>query len=137
MQPNADIAEQTVEKSFLIIQSTKSYNKALKKAQLACNKLGITLNLRNLYADKEKGLTTNEVCGCGEKHGYLPRGRFDDGKFISIEYSSAYKGFTPGYYMVIVASGDREELNTYLPKVKKHYKDAYIKNTSIYMGCMY
>lgn len=129
--------EQTALKSFLIIQSTKSYDKALKKAQLACNKLSLTLDLRNLIQDKNKGLTSNEVCECSEKHGYIPRGRFDDGNYISIEFSSAYESFSPGYYIVVVASGYNEAVNLMLPKVKVHYKNAYIKNSKVYMGCMH
>ena len=126
-----------VSKSFLIIQSTKSYNGALKKAKLACNKLSLTLNLRNLIQDKDEGLTSNDVCECGEKHGYIPRGRFDDGNYISIEYSSAYDSFSSGYYIVVVASGNNETVNSMLPEVKEHYKNAYVKKSKVYMGCMH
>lgn len=129
--------ENTESKSFLIIQSTKSYNRALKKAQLACNDLSFTLNLRNLFRDKTNGLTTNEVCGCGEKHGYIARGRYDDGEYISIEYSSSYEAFAPNYYIVVVASGKRTELNDLLPKIREEYPDAYIKESSVYVGCMH
>ncbi len=135
--PYQDIPSQSVSKSFLIIKSTKNYSSALNKAQLACNKLGTTLNLRNLSEDKEEGLSTSETCGCGTNHGYLPRGRYDDGQYISIEYSSAFEGFTPDYYMVVVASGERATLKKYLPEVQKHYKLAYIKDTDVYMGCLH
>lgn len=133
----AQEGDQFESKSFLIVLSTKSYNGALKKAQLACNELGYTLDLRNMYADKENGLTSSEVCGCGEQHGYLPRGRGDDGNYISIEYSDYFNGFSKGYYIIVVASGDREEVQSILPAVQEHYKDAYIKNAEVYMGCMH
>ena len=129
--------EPYVQKSFLIVMSTKNYDRALSKAQKVANTLVVPLNLRNIIKDPEGGLTSNEVCGCGEQHGYIPRGRADDGKYISIEYSTAYQGFTPGYYMVVVASGQRNELEDLLPTVQKHYKDAYIKNAEVYMGCMH
>ena len=129
--------DQFTSKSFLIILSTKNYTSALKKAQLACNKLGYPLDLRNMYADKENGLTCSEICGCGEQHGYLPRGRGDDGNYISIEYSDYFNGFSEGYYIVVVSSGEREDVQSVLPKVKENYKDAYIKNAPVYMGCMH
>lgn len=135
--PPQDDSGLTTTKSFLIIQSTKSYDSALRKAQLACNKLGYPLDLRGMFKNKEGGLTSNNVCGCGQKHGYMPRGRYDDGEYISIEYSTSYLAFTPGYYMVVVASGKRETLNPLLPTIRAHYEDAYIKNSEVYMGCMH
>ena len=129
--------EMNIDKSFLIIQSTKNYNRALRKAQQACNELSYTLNLRNLYKDKKVGLASSEICGCGEKHGYIPRGRYDDGQYISIEYSDSFEAFSPGYYIVIVASGKRDELNKLLPVIKQDYSDAYIKNSKTYIGCMH
>lgn len=126
-----------VDKSFLIILSTKSYGSALKKAQKACNKLGLTLNLNGNYEDKEKGLTNNSLGPTGEKLGYIPRGRYDDGDYISIEYTDAYEEFTNGYYIVVVSSGNREDVKKVLPKAKEHYKDAYIKDAKVFMGSMY
>ncbi len=130
--------EEAIEnKSFLIIHSTKNYNKALKKAQLACNKLGYTLDLRSLYRNKDGYLTTSEICGCGEQHGYIPRGRYDDGNYVSIEYSSDYTTFRTGFYIVIVSSGNREGVTKELAKTREYFKDAYIKDAPIYMGCMH
>lgn len=134
----AQDSNQIMSKSFLIISSTKSYGHALKRAQLACNKLGYTLDLRSMFEDRKNGgLTTNEVCGCGENHGYFPRGRGDDGNYISIEYSDYFDGFSEGYYIVVVSSGNREEVDAVLPKVKEHYNDAYVKNAPVYLGCMH
>ncbi len=127
----------TVDQSFLIIQSTKSYNAALRKAQAACNKLGVTLNLNGNYADKEKGLTNSHVCACGLQHGYIPRGRGVSGNFISIEYSSAFEGTAEGYYLIVVSSGSRENIDNFLPEVKEHYSDAYIIDSPVYTGCMH
>lgn len=128
---------QTRKTSFLIIKSTKNYNSALKKAQVASNKLGWTLNLNGNYKDKKNGLTNSDICDCGVNHGYIPRGRYDAGNYVSIEFSSAYEGFTKGYYIVVVSSGEREKVQSILAKVQKHYIDAYIKDTDIYVGCMH
>jgi hypothetical protein len=129
--------EQSNKKSFLIILATKNYSKALKRAQLACNDLGITLNLRNMYRKPEGGLTSSEVCGCGERHGYVPRGRFDDGEYISIEYTDQFNSFEDGYYIVVVSSGARSEVEEFLPKVQKHFDHAYIKDDYVHLGCMH
>lgn len=126
-----------VTKSFLIISSTKKYNKALSKAQKAANSLVIPLDLRGATKDPDGGLTSTQVDESGEKVGYWPRGRYDDGEYISIEFSSAFEGFTPDYYIVIVASGERSSLEELLPKVKKYFKDAYIKDTRVYMGSIH
>lgn len=128
---------QEVSKFFLIVNSTKSYSAALKSAQKAANKMGIPMNLRNCYKDKEEELTSKEVCGCGEKHGYIPRGRGDDGEYISIEFSSSYENFAPGYYIVVVSSGEEEAVKPLLSKAQKFNKSAYVKKSNVYMGCMH
>lgn len=126
-----------IEKGFAIIHSTKDYNAALKTVKEASKKLDIKIDLRGYYADGEGGLVTDVVCGCGLDHDtYNPRGRFDDGAYISIE-KSRYRGFTEGYYIVVVASGNKGDkvLTETLKTAKKHYPDAYIKNTTIWYGC--
>jgi len=133
----SQVIEPYVNKGFLIILSTKDYNSALKVAKEASNNLDLDLDLRGYYPDSTAGLKTDEVCGCGEVHGYVARGRYDDGMFVSIEYSDSFNSFTSGYYIVIVASGDRKELNLELSNVKAFYSDAYIKNSDVYIGCMH
>lgn len=95
------------------------------------------MNLRNCYKDNENGLTSSEVCGCGEKHGYIPRGRYDNGEYISIEYSSSFENFTQGFYIVVISSGEAKEVEKLLPMAKKYSKDAYAKKSDVYMGCMH
>ena len=131
--------EPLIEKGFVILYSTEDYKVALKVATVATNRLNIDLNLRGYYADEEKGLKTDTVCDCGAIHEYIPRGRFDDGVYTSIEYSDRYTGFEKGYYIVIMASGPKgsKELTKTLRAAKKLYEDAYIKNTSVYIGCMH
>lgn len=129
--------EMTVKKSFLIIMSTKNYQNALKYANEAVTNLNDSLNLRTMVPDSLEGLTTTATCECGENHGYIPRGRYDDGAYISIEYSNYFDGFAEGFYMVIVASGNKADLVKKQQKVMKYYTDAYIKTTTVYMGCMH
>lgn len=127
----------TVSKGFTIVLSTKSYDAALKVAKEASEKLQIEFQERGNYPNPEGGLSNDEICECGESHGYLPRGRYDDGKYVSIEYSSSYSSFAEGYYIVIVNSGDRKELEKNLPSVRDHFKNAYVKNDKVYVGCMH
>ena len=137
------------EKDFLIIQSTKDYKAALKVAQQAKKSLGMKLDLRELIPDKDtrSGLTLPaDTClkysreyGEQDSTCYLARGQWDDGIYISIEYTNAYDNFTKGYYIVMVGSGlkkDQSLIQT-LKKVKTKYSDAYIKTSKVYMCCMY
>jgi len=139
---DADTTEMFVKKDFLIILSTKTYQSAFATAKKASAKYNIELRLRGLSENKQTGLTfTKEDC---ENEGweypaYVARGRWDDGVYVSIEYSDAYRGFSPGYYIVIVASGKRnnKELKDTYRKIKRTYKTAYFKTSEVYIGCMH
>lgn len=130
--------EALIDKGFLILHSTTDYDAALATVHKASTALDLEINLRDYYAS-ETGLQTNVVCDCGILHGYVPRGRWDDGNYLSIEYSNAFKGFAKGYYMVVAASADKKNkaMRQTLKKAKKYYPDAYIKNTTVYLGCMH
>ncbi len=128
-----------IKKSFCIILSTKSYSEAKKIAIQAAKKTGLTTDFRGLEPNKKIGLTTPKMdVPEGEIYPqYYSRGRYDDGEFLSIEYSNAFTGFAKGYYIVVAYSGDNAEAKATLKKVKPFYKTAYIKQTEIYVGCMH
>jgi hypothetical protein len=127
-------------KSFVIIQSTKNYTAAKATANKAAKALKLKLDLRNLKPTKQSELTySKKEC---EDNGfeypcYVSRGRYDDGEYVSIEWSDAFNSFTKGYYIVIVYSGNKNEANTALKKVKKVFADAYAKEDEVYMGCIH
>lgn len=131
-----------VKKEFLIIHSGKDYAAALKKANDASKKLKLKLDLRNLQANKEIGLSHPEKI-CEDDFGFFPcyiaRGRYDDGSYISIEYSDAYIEFEKGYYIVVVSSYSSGNVNnkSMLAKTQKIYKDAYLKASKVYTGCIH
>jgi hypothetical protein len=131
-----------IKKEFLIIHSGKDYAAALKKANDASKKLKLKLNLRGLNPNKEIGLSCNEQT-CENEFGFFPcyvaRGRGDDGNYISIEYSDAYIEFEKGYYIVVVSSfvTNSEKSKTQLAKTKTIYKDAYLKASKVYTGCIH
>ena len=132
----------TEKQGFIIIYAGKSYDATKKVALEAQKNLEYKLDLRNLEPNKEIGLSfpEDECSGYGyEFPANMQRGVPETGNFISVEYTNMYDGFTPGYYIVVVANYKKEnaELNESLKFVKKYYKTAYIKYTDIYIGCMH
>jgi len=126
-----------VNNSYLILQSTASYSAAMYAAKQASAKLDLPLNYRGYVFDFKEGLKDTTACGCGEIHGYVPRGRFDDGNYVSIEHTNSFTEFANGYYIVVAASGDRKKINPTLAKAKEFFADAYIKDAEVYIGCMH
>ena len=127
----------TLEKDFLILHSTKSYEAALQLVNEGRQKLDVPVDLRNYFVCPENRLKNDLICACGENHGYIPRGRFDDGIYLSIENSNSYSGFTKNYYIVMLASGTKgdELILSALNMAKTHYANAYIRNTPVHLGC--
>jgi len=127
-----------VNKSFLIAKSTKSYKEAKSFSEKISKTLGIGINYRRLVFNKSEFLSfSKEEC---TQNGwdypcFIPRGRYDDGVYISIEHTNWYDEFSNGYYIVVLASG--KDAPKTLAKVKKHYSDAYVKKAKVYVGCMH
>jgi hypothetical protein len=135
----AQEAEPFVKKIFVIVKSTKNYKQAKLTATKAASQLHQKLDLRGLKPDKQTGLTFSES-DCENEGGYpcyIARGRFDDGDYISIEWSNAINGFAKGYYVVIAGAGSKEETNAILKKAKNFFKTAYVKKAKVYIGCMH
>jgi hypothetical protein len=129
-----------VQKGMIVMRSTKNYNEAKKFAEKASKKLSLKLDLRELTPNKQEGLTFSQF-EC-EDNGweypcYIFRGRYDDGEYISIEYSNGLNNFTEGIYIVIAASGDNTITQPSLKKIKKVYKNAYVKQVKVNMGCIH
>jgi hypothetical protein len=136
------MVEQYVEKEFVILLSSKNYESALKTAREAAVKLKVKLDLRGLKKHKETGLTWGQKTCEDDWFSYpcyVARGRYDDGQYISIEYSSAYSGFREGYYIVVAAGGSPGDVlvKQTLAKTRKMYRDAYRKRSKVYIGCMH
>lgn len=138
------IEKYSMEKEFVILKSTRDYKDVLRTAETASRLLEIKLDLRGLTENKESGLTLDKKICEEEGDGsswpcYYARGRYDDGTYLSIEYSSAFQGFRKGYYIVVAASYPKvdKEISSVLKQAKTHYPDAYSKTTKVYMGCMH
>lgn len=128
-----------INKAFVIVQSTKNYAAAKQTAEKAAKQLHRQLDLRELKPNRESGLTfADSVCETeGGYPCYIARGRYDDGDYVSIEWSNAFDKFAKGFYIVVVYSGNKEEAAGILPRVKKIFKDAYYKQAEVYVGCMH
>ena len=131
-----------VPKSFVILKSTPSYTEARAVAAAAADGLAIRMDLRQLSPDRTMGLTfSEEDCRSefGEYPCYVPRGRWDDGVYLSIEHTSSYQGFDEGMYIVVLASGSPHDrtLRAALRRAKSAYPDATIKTTPVYLGCIH
>lgn len=140
-QDSISTEDMMVDKDFLILLSTKDYKTALATAKKASASTQMTLDLRGLSENKSSGLTLSKAV-CKEEDieypSYYAWGR-EDGIFISIEYSNAYKEFAKGYYIVVAASGEKKdpEMQNAYKKIRARYKDAYFKSSKVYVGCMH
>ncbi len=131
-----------VTKSIVIVKSTRTFPAAKAAAAAAASRLNLKLDLRGLSESKRTGLTCAQpVC---DENGfsypcYVARGRYDDGVYVSVEHSNAYRGFAKGLYIVVVASGAPNDpgVRDVLARARKAYADAYSKTTKVYMGCIH
>jgi hypothetical protein len=131
-----------VRKSFVILKATPSYAEARAAASAAAERLAIRLDLRELIPDSTVGLTfsqdacTNEF---GEFPCYVPRGRWDDGVYVSVEHSSSYVGFEEGMYIVVLASGSPRDrvIGAAVRRAKAQYPDVLVKTAPVYLGCIH
>lgn len=136
-----------VPKQLIIVRSTKNYSEALAAAKEAAQKLGKKLDLHGLTPNPKTGLSlSQEACkgsgGSDEKDYPCYEARGDgnaqNDDYISIEYSSWYKGFAKDYFIVVAGVTDEKgaAAEKLLAQVKKVYKDAYGKRTMIWYGDM-
>ena len=128
-------------RSVIILGSLTVYINALKKAKSISKKSKIPFSSRGLIYNESQGLhwsskdKNNPFAGS-----YFPRRYNSDtesSNYISIELSDSYPGFTKGYYIIVGGIIDEPlERKEMLKKYKKIVKDAYVKKTRIYMGCV-
>ena len=136
----AEDASLWVEKAFLVMPAGSDYERASSFARRAARRLGIRLDLRDLLPHQQTGLTFSEsVCteSGGEYPCYFPRGRFDDGLYVSLEYSDGYLPNEPAQYLVVIASWALadEYVRFVIAETKKRYRAARIITTKVWMGC--
>jgi hypothetical protein len=131
-----------VDKEFVIVKSTPAFKEATQSAAKAAAELGVALNLRGLSPNLRTGLTASkEECARSELPYpcYIPRGRRDDGTYVSVEWSSEYELVARGLYLVMVASGvpGSSETRRMLAATRRVYPAAYARRAKVYVGCMH
>jgi hypothetical protein len=142
IMPSPDRDPDIVRKAFVILKATPSYADARGVAMSASEKLAIRLDLRELTPDREMGLTFSEdACKneFGEYPCYVPRGRWDDGVYISVEHSSSYQGLEEGQYIVVLASGAPRDrtIGAALRRARGSFPDVTVKTAPVYLGCIH
>ncbi len=129
-------------KYFHILISTTDFKSAQQVAEAASKKTGLAYRNSDVQPNSTTGIThPSDSCKkWGEEFPcYFPRGRWDDGAYITVEYSSGFEGFAEGYFIVIAASGSNQDVDftDAVKKVKKFYPKSYVKRTRIWVGCMH
>ena len=123
--------------TFLILASAAEYPRAKAVAQESCLRLGVRLDLRGFTEHRQTGLTLApdrcRATGLGEHPCYFARGKYDDGAYVSIEYSSAYPELKPGLYLVVAYSGEATEATKRLAPARAVFPDARLETLRIYM----
>lgn len=126
------------DKYILILKSTKDYEEAVNFTREASEKLNLGFYNENIRYSKEKGIYFSEdIPDELYRGGYYPR-RYAGDAGISLENSWGYRGFEPGYIIVVGGVFDRkEDSGKALNKAKEFYEDAYVKRTVMWMGCIH
>lgn len=128
---------------ILVVGSYRSYGEALRAARSLSARSGLPYGDRGMIHDKKRGLiwpdNSSDEMWAGR---YAPR-RYDDecniagsGPCLTVERSGAYEGFTPGLYIVVSGILDRsEDRATRLAAAREVVPGAYVKQTTVYLGC--
>jgi hypothetical protein len=129
-----------VRSGILIVGSHRSYAAALDAAKAFGRASGIEYDGRGLIYDAKRGLIwpddSDDELYAGQ---YAPR-RYDscrDKACVSVERSEAYEGFRPGLYIVVAGIVGREDAGARLEAARRIVPTAYVKETTLYMGCMH
>jgi hypothetical protein len=127
---------------ILILGSHRSYEDALRAARSFSERSGQPYGSRGMIHDKERGLIWPDDIDDADSAGhYAPRREdgcnvYDKRACITVERSEGYEGFTPGLYIVVGGVLDRDEQRAErLAAARKIVPGAYLKQTTIYLGC--
>lgn len=131
-----------VPKELVIVASPPRYDDARRAAERAAKKLDLRLDLRGLSPapSGELSLSQKDCDDNGFDHPcYVPRGRYDDGTYVSIEESKGYAELKPGLFIVVVDSdpSGSDTIKKTLRAAKAAFPDAYVRRVDVYMGCIH
>jgi len=129
---------------ILVVGSYRSYDAALRAAEKFSVASGYSYGSRGMVYDKERGLIwpddSKDEVWAGQ---YAPR-RYDNecnilkpNPCVTVERSEGYEGFTPGLYIVVAGVLDRDDKEKRLANARRSVPSAYIKQTTLYLGCVH
>jgi hypothetical protein len=130
---------------ILVVGSYKSYPAALRAAQSFSVQAEYQYGSRGMIHDKDRGLIwpddSEDEIWAGN---YAPR-RYDNEcdrdnpkPCVTVERSAAYEGFAPGFYIVVGGVlGRNEEREQRLAAARRVVAGAYVKQTTLYLGCVH
>lgn len=136
-------ADQIVDRWVVILGVYKKFPEAKKDAEAIAKKSGVPFTMNGMIYDKD-GLHLpkdhEDELYAGQ---YVLRrfnatiiGEKEVENHISIEMSSDYEGFAPGYYMIVGKIAETaEDGAAQLAAFKKSAPDTYVKKTKIFIGC--
>ena len=139
------IDDATVPKAFVVLATADSYAHALRSARRASQELGLRIDLRGLRFHKAGNTLTFGRATCdndaafGSYPCYLPRGRWDDGAYLSIELADHYSASARARFVIVAASGDASDpvLKAMLRKARATFPAVRLEAMPIYMGCIH
>ena len=132
-----------VSRDVLILQSTKDYKLALATARQAAARLHAPLRLAGNLPNLQTGLSlSRQDCAANgfEYPAYVARGHGNERDvYVSVEYSAGYKGFAPGYYLVVaaVAQPGAALVQQACATARQWYPDAYAERAQVWVGCIH
>jgi hypothetical protein len=124
----------------LIVASSKSYDVARRAAQAFALVSGVPYDSNGMIFDKKRGLIwpddSRDEAWAGA---YAPR-RDDECNghlCVTVERSEFYEGLEPKLYIVVAGLLGHDEVDERLGDARRFARDAYVRETVLYMGCMH
>jgi hypothetical protein len=142
--PEPDLDNVTVQ--LLILGVSRNHAGLQADAKKAAAELGYAFSDRGLVYDDEKGLRwPDDDADEAWAGGYFQRRSDDCGPgpgsangCITIEKSDAYHGLKPGYFVIVAGVlGEEDDARKRLADVRHVVRDAYLSETTVYMGCIH
>jgi hypothetical protein len=133
---------ENVKKDFVTLAPISSYAAARDTARRAAKRLDIRLALGESRPHGKGKLTFSKAMCDANEWGYpcyVARGRYDDGVYVSIDVASAFPGVPGPGYIVVLASGPKDDpaIRALFEKARSSFPEASIQTNDVYMGCIH
>lgn len=128
---------------LVIVGSHATYRAAVAAAKAFGAASGIAYESQGMIYDAKRGLILPDDDDDEIYAGHYVRRRYDTcgsrgNPCVTVERSDAYEGFRPRLYIVVAGVvGRGAEADERLKLARKFVPSAYIKQTTLYMGCIH